>query len=359
MVNNENSPTLIIFPEIITKIDSLSSTNNSLQSNLLQTQNYSNKNENFINSKTEISSNRNQMLNTTTNFTKNNNNPQINLFQKTSKSFFPGKRVATTTSTPSNFNTFYFKDSVLNKSKLSNQNSKIQIIPLSKSKIHSPQRYSIASSLNSEFNEIKNKNNNQINLQRIINELEILDVQKLMKNVDPSIKSKGLLNQIIEYEKAIKNEILIINNQMKRENKGTKSKKEYEKKILRIKNPKLPNYISFFTEAESYNTKNYPSRRLQSSGSVCLQQIPLGSTKLDYKILVHSLENDITIINQKINDQKYRNVLLSNEVEEIRKNLICEEVRCRDLSMEYIELEKDFLHKKEYYLAKSIKSKRN
>lgn len=217
---------------------------------------------------------------------------------------------------------------------------------------------------------------NQGSFNKILHELELLDVNSLLKVIDPSFDSKDLLNEISNYDKAIRNEITVITHQIKRENNYLDTKKKFERKILKIKTPHLPNYLTT-TPNMSYNVNNLSTnnnsndndksavklkgnKNLRSSGSLYMQP-QLGTTKIDFKIFTQSLEKDIVIISQKINDQKYYNVLLSKEVEELRKNLINCELKCSDLANEFFNLETEFFNMKEIHVrtTEERKSKLN
>lgn len=204
----------------------------------------------------------------------------------------------------------------------------------------------IKDSNNLEFGNLLNKQNHQLNFSKILSELETLDVKSLIKKVDPSIDCNEQLKQIEEYEKMIKNEIYVINYQWKKEKSNIKLKTDNERKIMKINNPKMPNYFKREILDEDRNNNN----NTKSNN---------GTTRIDFKILTRSLENDIVIIGQKINDQKYSNGLLSKEVEEIRKNLIYSEIKCDDLRNQFVQLEKEFENNKESHLklVDEVKSK--
>ena len=156
-------------------------------------------------------------------------------------------------------------------------------------------------------------------------ELEKIKVSELIKFVDPSFDSNFILDQIQNYESAIKNEIQILKHQSKVEKETLISKKNNEKTILKIKTPSLPNYIGSRTERLPVNNKS-----------------EIGKTKIDYKILVRSLENDIVILNHKVNDQKFENVKLFEQVEDIRKNVLYNKLKFDGLFNSYNSLEKEF-----------------
>ena len=139
---------------------------------------------------------------------------------------------------------------------------------------------------------------------KILHELDILDLGGIVKNIDPSFESDELLDHIQDYERMIRKEISIIKEKKIFFKDGFKKKRENEKKVQEIKLPPMDNFIYSYKEAKerglSYNKSDLPV---------------VGKTKVDYRLLIQSLENEIVYSHQKINNEKFNNVVLSREVE--------------------------------------------
>lgn len=172
-------------------------------------------------------------------------------------------------------------------------------------------------------------------LNVISKEIERLDAKNLLSRIDPSIQSLDIVEQIQEYCEAIKNEIYVLRHNLRRAKSNEKKLMTKQKEIQMLKIPRLPNYIYDF---------NHPQSR-QTSVSVSATK---GKTKINSKILIRSLENDIVLINQRVNDYKCKNNKLSLELEEYRKNLAVNETKLFDLKSQFVECESEFFKFKDH-----------
>lgn len=175
--------------------------------------------------------------------------------------------------------------------------------------------------------------NSKLNV--ISKEIDELDAKNLLSRIDPSIQSLDIVEQIQAYCEAIKNEIYVLRHNLRRTKSNEKKIVIKQKEIQMLKIPKLPNYIYEFHHQESRRTS--------------VSVVPTkAKTKVNSKILIRSLENDIVLINQKVNDYKCKNNKLSLELEEYRKNLAVNETKLYDLKSQFVECESEFFKFKDH-----------
>ena len=126
-------------------------------------------------------------------------------------------------------------------------------------------------------------------LGMIKNELEIMQPSTLLLTVDPSEDVREVIEQIQHYNDLINAEIKTLYSLEKEEMETTKQMTAKKKQFEAVK-------------AKEKNAEN------------------IKGPQLDYRVQIKSLESDVCLMSQKVGDAKSKNLQISKELNELRRN---------------------------------------
>ena len=174
--------------------------------------------------------------------------------------------------------------------------------------------------------------NNCLNLLKISqNKINKVNIKNLLSLVDPDLNNFSIVEEIKKYVNMIEveiNNIKCLNNKLNEEKRNLISNNKTLEKLIK---PNKDNYIYSrkYSETITGQAKQFDNQFEENS-------------KIDNKIYLNNLENEVVLYNQKINNVKCINVSLSKELNELRKNLIINKSKITEKVESTITLEKNY-----------------
>lgn len=184
------------------------------------------------------------------------------------------------------------------------------------------------------------KESEKVNVDLIENEVEHINLKEILNNVDPSFDCQEILNQLYDYENAIKNEIKALKYQFKTEESYINEIKEDDKNYKTLSKPIVYDYLTEIRVSKDTLNGNHSLLNLKnnSTNNLKIENNSNGSSskvKMNSKTFTSLLHNEISCLDHNINDIKFENNNLSKQIEEMRKNYIYKFNKLKDLAEEF------------------------
>lgn len=184
------------------------------------------------------------------------------------------------------------------------------------------------------------KESEKVNVDLIENEVEHINLKEILNNVDPSFDCQEILNQLYDYENAIKNEIKALKYQFKTEESYVSEIKEDDKIYKLLSKPIVHDYLTEIRVSKDNSNGNHSLLNLNKTTTNNLKtENNLNSSsskvKMNNKTFTSLLHNEISCLDHNINDIKFENNNLSKQIEEMRKNYIYKFNKLKDLAEEF------------------------
>lgn len=163
-------------------------------------------------------------------------------------------------------------------------------------------------------------------------EIKQIDPEHLVMYVDPSQETSDLIDQVQKYTSLIQNEINIIRSQNTNEKEIEKQIANNQKKLRELKRGQPQGEIGCWKAKITPRGEDLEYKR--------------SKPKMDYRIVINSLENEIVLLGQKIMNSKAVNNEKSKEIEEIRKKYQINRNKLKEITKCLQAEEKEFIAKK-------------